>query len=176
MGKQKKRRARQSKSMRVCSKRPRVLFLCTGNYYRSRFAEAYFNFLACAEGWPWRAFSRGLATHWVDDPLSTHTRHHLLRSGIALSHTSPAPLPLTRADLESASHVVALKIAEHRPVMRARFPRHAARVEYWSIHDLDAGLPHDTLAQIEDCVRQLAEKLLKPRRPIASRSVSAPRD
>ena len=39
----------------------RVLFLCTGNYYRSRFAEELFNFFAKGEGIAWRAFSRGLA-------------------------------------------------------------------------------------------------------------------
>ena len=38
-----------------------VLFLCTGNYYRSRFAEALFNSVAGKMGLPWRATSRGLA-------------------------------------------------------------------------------------------------------------------
>ena len=38
-----------------------ILFLCTGNYYRSRFAEVLFNSLADRMGMPWRASSRGLA-------------------------------------------------------------------------------------------------------------------
>src|SRR6266446_4485609 len=38
-----------------------VLFLCTGNFYRSRFAEIYFNWLAPREKLLWRADSRGLA-------------------------------------------------------------------------------------------------------------------
>jgi hypothetical protein len=38
-----------------------VLFLCTGNYYRSRFAEMLFNSLAAQVGLQWRASSRGLA-------------------------------------------------------------------------------------------------------------------
>ena len=38
-----------------------VLFLCTGNYYRSRFAEVLFNSVAGKMGLPWRASSRGLA-------------------------------------------------------------------------------------------------------------------
>ena len=38
-----------------------VLFLCTGNYYRSRFAEAVFNSVAARMGLSWRASSRGLA-------------------------------------------------------------------------------------------------------------------
>ena len=36
-----------------------VLFLCTGNYYRSRFAEALFDSVAVRMGLPWRASSRG---------------------------------------------------------------------------------------------------------------------
>ena len=38
-----------------------VLFLCTGNYYRSRFAEILFNSVAEKMGLPWKASSRGLA-------------------------------------------------------------------------------------------------------------------
>src|SRR5579884_2286819 len=38
-----------------------VLFLCTGNYYRSRFAEALFDAVAVGRGLDWRAESRGLA-------------------------------------------------------------------------------------------------------------------
>src|SRR5437764_4729434 len=37
------------------------LFLCTGNYYRSRFAEVLFNSVAGKFGLSWRASSRGLA-------------------------------------------------------------------------------------------------------------------
>ena len=40
----------------------RVLFICTGNYYRSRFAEEWFNFLVRQErALHWVADSRGLA-------------------------------------------------------------------------------------------------------------------
>jgi protein-tyrosine-phosphatase len=36
----------------------RVLFLCTGNYYRSRFAELLFNYRARSTGLAWEASSR----------------------------------------------------------------------------------------------------------------------
>ena len=42
----------------------RLLFLCTGNYYRSRFAELLFNALAREAGLSWIASSRGIATAW----------------------------------------------------------------------------------------------------------------
>ncbi len=39
----------------------KILFLCTGNYYRSRFAEQLFNHLAIKRGLDWEANSRALA-------------------------------------------------------------------------------------------------------------------
>ena len=39
----------------------RLLFLCTGNYYRSRYAEETFNFQAKRDRLCWTAFSRGAA-------------------------------------------------------------------------------------------------------------------
>jgi protein-tyrosine phosphatase len=142
----------------------RVLFLCSGNYYRSRYAEALFNHHARAAQWPWRAFSRGLSTHLVDDDISRFTRQILLHRGIALAHTAPAPRALTRADLAAAAHVVALKESEHRPIMTARFPRHAEKVEYWQVHDLDAGSPADTFAAIDALVARVAARLLKSKK------------
>jgi protein-tyrosine-phosphatase len=38
-----------------------VLFFCTGNYYRSRFAQIVFNSVAGKMGLPWNASSTGLA-------------------------------------------------------------------------------------------------------------------
>ena len=56
-----------------------VLFLCTGNYYRSRYAEELFNDLARSAGLGWTAASRGLAVEelgrWNVGPVSAHTRH-----------------------------------------------------------------------------------------------------
>lgn len=51
-----------------------VLFLCTGNYYRSRFAEIYFNWHAPQQGLLWKAVSRGLGLDPCNlGPLSLHT-------------------------------------------------------------------------------------------------------
>ena len=42
-----------------------VVFICTGNFYRSRFSEYLFNALAKQQGLYWRATSRGLKTWTV---------------------------------------------------------------------------------------------------------------
>ena len=128
-----------------------VLFICSGNYYRSRFAEAVFNAAAERRGLPWRAFSRGLATHLVHGAgeLSMHTRFALLARGIGLHHTGPAPVQLAASDLERAERIVALKESEHRPLMEALFPEWVDRIEYWNIHDLDAGPPDRVVPDLE---------------------------
>ncbi|MFX7063749.1 hypothetical protein ABTH87_19020, partial [Acinetobacter baumannii] len=45
----------------------KILFLCTGNYYRSRYAEEIFNHAARRKGLRWRAFSRGAAERGSPD-------------------------------------------------------------------------------------------------------------
>jgi protein-tyrosine phosphatase len=143
-----------------------VLFICSGNYYRSRFAEAVFNHAAGKRDAPWRAFSRGLATHLVygAGDLSIHTRFALLARGIGLHHTGPAPVQLAREDLERAARVIALKEEEHRPLMRELFPDWENRIEYWGVHDLDAGEPDQIVPDLE----RLALRLLDEVAPVSA--------
>lgn len=143
----------------------RLLFVCSGNYYRSRFAEAVFNFHAARLDAPVRAFSRGLAIHLVAGAgdLSPHTREALGMRGIPLRHTGPAPAALTLADLEGSGRTIALKEAEHRPLMRAQFPDWEGKVEYWTIHDIDAAAPADALPLLEERVLALLHDLRTPR-------------
>lgn len=141
---------------------PTVLFLCSGNYYRSRYAEHLFNELARAAGLSWRASSAGLepACHTRNPgPISPHTRDALAKQGIQLEEPVRAPLDVTEALLRGATHIVAVKEREHLPLMRERFPEWAARVEYWAIDDLDAALPSTALPALEARVRALLERL-----------------
>lgn len=138
-----------------------ILFLCSGNYYRSRFAEAVFNHAAEERGLGWRAFSRGLATHLVDGAgdLSIYTRFALGARSIPLRHTGLRPMPLTTADLERAVLIFALKEAEHRPMIRQMFPDWENRIEYWHVHDLDAAAPDIAIPAIEEQIGRLLERV-----------------
>ena len=81
-----------------------VLFLCSGNYYRSRFAEVLFNHLASAEGLPYRADSAGLwrdcHTHNVG-PISPHTIKGLAERGVPLPAALRKPRDVSESDLRS---------------------------------------------------------------------------
>jgi protein-tyrosine phosphatase len=139
-----------------------VLFLCTGNYYRSRFAEHFFNHVAVAEGLAWQADSRGLALErgiGNPGPMSRTALRTLERLGIVVPQSLRFPQAVTVDDLQRASFIVALKEAEHRPLFDERHPRWTERVELWHVHDLDGATPEQALPQIQEEVIVLVQRL-----------------
>ena len=116
-----------------------VLFLCTGNYYRSRFAEVLFNSVAGKMGLPWRASSRGLALErGVNNvgPMAVSAIRALEVLGVRVADAvTRLPAQVTSDDLEAAALIVALKHDEHLPLLQERFPAWAERVEFWHVDD-----------------------------------------
>jgi protein-tyrosine phosphatase len=138
----------------------RILFLCSGNYYRSRFAEIYFNWHAEHRGLPWRADSRGLALDPRNaGPLSRHTSAKLSAHGISWAEYLRSPISATSADFAAADRVIAVKAAEHQAIVEADFPDWREKVEYWHVHDLDCSTPADTFAHLERELSQLLATL-----------------
>jgi protein-tyrosine phosphatase len=145
-----------------------VLFLCTGNYYRSRYAEEMFNLLAPAECPGWSAVSRGIAVKLGANnvgQIARATVQALQKRGMNfnLQHAR-MPLQLEIADLESADHIVALKYAEHFPMMRDQFPSWLSEtepsgMEFWNVHDIDVMPPEQALPLIEEQLRGLMGRL-----------------
>ena len=127
------------------------LFICSGNYYRSRFAQAVFNHHALQQGLPWQAFSRGLSIESADfgDELSPHTIRALADRGIPVELAGDRRVALTADDLARAARVTAVKHTEHYTMMREQFPDWADRIDYWEIHDLDFAQPQESLPLIE---------------------------
>jgi protein-tyrosine phosphatase len=139
-----------------------VLFLCTGNYYRSRFAEELFNHLGRRDGLAWRAESRALAIERGTDnvgPISMLALAALDQRGCAPLAAERMPQACTREDVARADLVVALKDSEHRPLMRARFPEHERRTAYWFVDDVDVTPADEALATIAREVEALVERL-----------------
>ena len=138
----------------------RILFLCTGNYYRSRFAEAVFNHHAEQRDLAWRAFSRGLYIDAVPfGDISANTRRGLVERAIHLRHTGPVRVQISAADLEAARRVIALDADEHRPMLREQFPAWLDRITFWNVGDLPLLEPPEALALIEGNVLALLDSL-----------------
>jgi protein-tyrosine phosphatase len=151
----------------------KVLFLCTGNYYRSRFAEGLFNHLAKQFGLDWRADSCALALERGENvnpgPVSRYALEGFQVRGISLPQPIRYPKRATLQDFATSDLVVALKEDEHRPLMRERFPEWENRITYWHIHDLDLVPHHQALPEIETLVQELIANLAQSRvRPAES--------
>jgi protein-tyrosine phosphatase len=141
--------APSSKSIRA--REQRLLFLCTGNYYRSRFAEEYWNARAEEERLSWRADSRALGD--VPNPgnagtMSADALAELARLGIRVRAAERPPRALAREELALYVRVFALDGDEHRPMLLRSFPAEVQRVECWDIGDVWKEEPKRALARL----------------------------
>jgi protein-tyrosine phosphatase len=139
-----------------------VLFLCTGNYYRSRFAEELFNHHAEQASIDWTAQSRGLAlergAHNVG-PISPFALQALKSMAISARAADRFPQRCTADDLARADLVVAVKEEEHRPLLRERFTEWEHRLICWNIHDIEDAAPAEALKVLAQEVRLLLQRL-----------------
>jgi protein-tyrosine phosphatase len=140
-----------------------LLFLCTGNYYRSRFCEEYFNHRAQRHGLAWRADSRGLAPDLTvfrnPGPLSPYTHQALSALGVAFGASLRAPRAAQPSDFARADRLIALSRAEHQPMVERFFPAHARAMEYWEVGDLPVASPAEALETMTRAVHELIDAL-----------------
>ena len=139
-----------------------VLFLCTGNYYRSRFAEELFNHRAARTGAQWLARSRALAVERGTNnigPVSPFTLKALEEHGVAAKGSDRLPQQCALSDLRAADHVVALDETEHRPLLLERFPLWENRAEYWQVRDVEFVSPPIALGEIAERIDILLRRL-----------------
>lgn len=154
-----------------------VLFLCTGNYYRSRFAEILFESVASRMGLPWQATSRGLGIDPASGnvgPMSRTARQVLETLGIRNPEAmTRMPVPATTSDFEKADRVVALKKVEHEPMVQTGFSAWFEKVEFWDIDDVPGVLP-----LVEQEVMALVARILgggqAPPAPVVDAKPTAP--
>src|SRR5215207_9224295 len=115
-------------------KQKTVLFLGTGNYCRSRFAEVLFNSIAGKMSLLWQASSRGLALErGVKNvgPMAALAVNALEAIGVhAADAVARLPAQVANSDFDAADRIVAMKQAEHQPLLQERFPTWSEKVEF----------------------------------------------
>jgi len=149
----------------------RVLFLCSGNYYRSRFCEEHFNHHAAAGRLGWQAISRALLPKPATrnpGPMSPFAVEYLRQRGIRPINHLRLPLEVTEFDWNTSDVLIAMNDAQHRPLVESAWPRHAARVRYWTVADLDELAPAPALHRLQRYVTSLVDELAAARHSYAA--------
>ena len=143
----------------------RVLFLCTGNYFRSRFSQALFQQLIeinQATG-ALQVDSAGLKVDPSSGnigPMAPEAISALQHRGVTVDPPSlAAPKQVTEADLEVADVVVAVDEAAHRPMVQQQFPTWEEKIRFWMVKDLGEEDGVDPIVQLEHRVQQLFDEL-----------------
>src|SRR5687767_10655927 len=117
-----------------------ALFICSGNYHRSRFAEHLFNAIARERGLPWTAISRGTiieeSKQYFRGVMSAEAQQALDDLGIEFRAELRDPQQLTDDDLAAADVIIAVCEDEHRPHIERDFLAAAERIEYWQVFDV----------------------------------------
>ena len=130
------------------ARKKRVLFICSGNYYRSRLAEILFNHAAAAAGLAWEAGSRGLLKARELKGMSEHTAAYL--KGVELAHLAAEPrdpIPIDVEDLTDFDLIIAMCREEHQPMIEQKFLslakalHKAGQIRFWNVYDVPAR-PH----------------------------------
>jgi protein-tyrosine phosphatase len=136
-----------------------LLFLCTGNYYRSRYAELLFNASKPAT-LNWRAISRGFdPSPFNPGPIAAASLERLASRGYPQPAEVPFPKRLTEADLTNSQRIIALDAHEHPPYVREWFPAWEHKIEYWHVPDLDRMSASEALGLIEFNIEMLLRSL-----------------
>lgn len=136
-----------------------ILFFCTGNYYRSRFSEIYYNYLAEKNGLDSRAFSKGLRL-WEgnEGPISRHTKKYFEALEIAYD-TSKWPESIAEEDFKTAHLIVGMDEEEHAPMIDELFPAYKKDIIFWSFADDYITNPDIILPALKLQVEQFIAKI-----------------
>ncbi|MDX1638159.1 MAG: low molecular weight phosphatase family protein [Balneolaceae bacterium] len=140
-----------------------VLFLCTGNYYRSRMAEELFNFWAGVSDLQWQAHSAGLREDMSkspnEGPISQHAVRMLTENGIPVTSSNRYPRSVSEEEIEAHQIVICLHRAEHEPMIQKRFPEHDSEFLFWQVPDVEVLEPEDAFGRIREEVSRLVSLL-----------------
>ena len=145
----------------MMSEMSRILFLCTANYYRSRFSEMYFNHLAEAKGLAVRADSAALEmARWRSynpGELSVHTVSALGELGVTIEQPYREPRQFD-PQAHGGMRLIALSETEHRPMVVRLFPEILQQVEFWQVADVDFETPEKAIAMMKESVERCIQE------------------
>jgi protein-tyrosine phosphatase len=139
-----------------------VLFLCSGNFYRSRFAEELFNATASSHGIPWEADSAGLDLNPNNKgPVPGLVLDRIESLNIKPMQAKRFSRPADSSDLACAEVIIAMSRDEHYGLMHKKFPTFVFKTKFWDVGDTDEMASAKAFAEMERQVGNLVEELQK---------------
>lgn len=137
-----------------------ILFLCSDNYFLSRFAENYFNSLALEQGLDCWAESRGFQIRPNNvQAISQHAVRELERRGISIAEPFRYATVVQDADFEFFDSIIVINEEQSWPPMLANFTGCPGHIETWTIAGSNSADPSESLSVLECKVRTLVERL-----------------
>lgn len=149
------------------TKTKNITFVCTGNYYRSRYAEAYFNYISDLLNLNFKAYSYGLATHLADELAEEHgeispdSKGRLAEMGIPEKYFLRDRQPLTNDAIEDSDVIIAMDKEEHIPMIKESFPKYINQFNFFEIKDIFDWEPKQTLDETQKSVEMILNQIIK---------------
>ena len=138
----------------------KVLFVCTANIHRSRFAEEVFNFLAKERNSAHRAFSAGLRVgNYSFRTIYYPALDNLKKFNITPLRPNDHSIHIEEVDIHEYDRIICMDEGEHRPMVMANENLDDELFEYWNIIDepqvkSDISLPK-CFQKVEDLLRDM---------------------
>ena len=113
-----------------------ILFVCTANIFRSRFAEEVFNFLAIKERIPAKAFSAGLKVgEYHVRKIYRPALEQLTKFNIKPKRPNELSVHINEVQLSKYDLLICMDEAEHKPMILSNSKLNDINFEYWDIID-----------------------------------------
>ena len=137
-----------------------ILFVCTGNIFRSRFAEEVFNHLCKINGVDATAFSAGLQVgRYKQRKIYRPAMSELERLKIEPLRSNEDSVHINDIDVSIYDQIICMDEEEHKPMVRSNELLSGFTFQYWNIVDMpkvssDISLPK-CYKKVESLIDQL---------------------
>ena len=137
-----------------------ILFVCTGNIFRSRFAEEVFNHLCKINGVDAIAFSAGLQVgRYKQRKIYWPAMNELERLKIEPLRSNEDSVHINDIDVSIYDQIICMDEEEHKPMVRSNELLSGFTFQYWNIVDMpkvpsDISLPR-CYKKVETLIGQL---------------------
>ncbi len=109
----------------------KVLFIGTGDKFRSKFSAIYFNARCEEKGLKMQAFSAGFTVDSMKDRIDESVLEYLAFMGIIVEEDDLRSNKLNEIYLNNCSKIICMDMEEHLTFLRQKYPLFVRHATYW---------------------------------------------